>query len=102
FFFSSRRRHTRSYGDWSSDVCSSDLFYFSRLRCRAFRPKPLNTCKRVLKLTSKDALTWQSPNFARPRKQLQIFPRLFSTLERFMRRPETTPPRSLRSSAHWS
>src|SRR5437867_10575846 len=25
FFFSSRRRHTRSYGDWSSDVCSSDL-----------------------------------------------------------------------------
>src|SRR5574340_871602 len=26
FFFSSRRRHTRSFGDWSSDVCSSDLF----------------------------------------------------------------------------
>src|SRR6266705_4523302 len=25
FCFSSRRRHTRSYGDWSSDVCSSDL-----------------------------------------------------------------------------
>src|SRR6266516_5166109 len=25
-FLSSRRRHTRSYGDWSSDVCSSDLF----------------------------------------------------------------------------
>src|SRR5256885_13022686 len=28
FFFSSRRRHTRLQGDWSSDVCSSDL-----LRC---------------------------------------------------------------------
>src|SRR5699024_929554 len=26
FFFSSRRRHTRSKRDWSSDVCSSDLF----------------------------------------------------------------------------
>src|SRR5690348_17847246 len=26
FFFSSRRRHTRWTGDWSSDVCSSDLF----------------------------------------------------------------------------
>src|SRR2546421_1512085 len=26
FFFSSRRRHTRSDRDWSSDVCSSDLF----------------------------------------------------------------------------
>src|SRR3989454_7850378 len=27
FFFSSRRRHTRLQGDWSSDVCSSDLLY---------------------------------------------------------------------------
>src|SRR5690349_10337628 len=26
FFFSSRRRHTRSLRDWSSDVCSSDLY----------------------------------------------------------------------------
>src|SRR2546421_6042022 len=26
FFFSSRRRHTRSDRDWSSDVCSSDLY----------------------------------------------------------------------------
>src|SRR5207245_6138847 len=25
FFISSRRRHTRCYRDWSSDVCSSDL-----------------------------------------------------------------------------
>src|SRR5438876_2343987 len=35
FFFSSRRRHTRWTGDWSSDVCSSDLMeealYLSRL-----------------------------------------------------------------------
>src|SRR2546422_7343052 len=29
FFFSSRRRHTRCSRDWSSDVCSSDL-YLSR------------------------------------------------------------------------
>src|SRR5205807_6635945 len=27
FFFSSRRRHTRLQGDWSSDVCSSDLLF---------------------------------------------------------------------------
>src|SRR5690606_41095356 len=26
FFFSSRRRHTRFSPDWSSDVCSSDLY----------------------------------------------------------------------------
>src|SRR2546426_7862304 len=31
FFFSSRRRHTRLQGDWSSDVCSSDL---ARARAR--------------------------------------------------------------------
>src|SRR5699024_11981811 len=29
FFFSSRRRHTRSKRDWSSDVCSSDLAFVS-------------------------------------------------------------------------
>src|SRR3712207_8511992 len=28
FFFSSRRRHTRYWRDWSSDVCSSDLVFF--------------------------------------------------------------------------
>src|SRR5690349_21919479 len=32
FFFSSRRRHTRSLRDWSSDVCSSDLSYHAILR----------------------------------------------------------------------
>src|SRR5204862_5851620 len=30
FFFSSRRRHTRSLRDWSSDVCSSDLCCYQR------------------------------------------------------------------------
>src|SRR5699024_11607612 len=30
FFFSSRRRHTRSKRDWSSDVCSSDLFNYGK------------------------------------------------------------------------
>src|SRR5256885_7494946 len=32
FFFSSRRRHTRLQGDWSSDVCSSDLYGFGAYR----------------------------------------------------------------------
>src|SRR2546426_8334585 len=32
FFFSSRRRHTRLQGDWSSDVCSSDLVAEVRVR----------------------------------------------------------------------
>src|SRR3989454_5044899 len=45
FFFSSRRRHTRLQGDWSSDVCSSHLrerlyagFHEMRRRLAAARP----------------------------------------------------------------
>src|SRR2546426_12622026 len=34
FFFSSRRRHTRLQGDWSSDVCSSDLQAYDNLDYR--------------------------------------------------------------------
>src|SRR5438034_3106420 len=32
FFFSSRRRHTRSLCDWSSDVCSSDLLVLDLIK----------------------------------------------------------------------
>src|SRR5207248_5128483 len=41
FFFSSRRRHTRSYGDWSSDVCSSDLIGLDESEGRRSRRRPL-------------------------------------------------------------
>src|SRR5688500_20407325 len=41
FFFSSRRRHTRLQGDWSSDVCSSDLLSGQR-GDRADRPPELS------------------------------------------------------------
>src|SRR5437879_12414931 len=37
FFFSSRRRHTSYIGDWSSDVCSSDL---SASRAGGAEPRP--------------------------------------------------------------
>src|SRR5690349_22591404 len=40
FFFSSRRRHTRSLRDWSSDVCSSDLDDAASLRTRAGDGRP--------------------------------------------------------------
>src|SRR5437762_11421793 len=43
FFFSSRRRHTRYIGDWSSDVCSSDLYGSLRLRPRR-RPQQTRLC----------------------------------------------------------
>src|SRR5207248_4273756 len=36
-FFTSSRRHTNSYGDWSSDVCASDLTYsFSGLAAGSY------------------------------------------------------------------
>src|SRR5438132_6955700 len=38
FFFSSRRRHTRSLCDWSSDVCSSDLIAGVAVLLIAFLP----------------------------------------------------------------
>src|SRR3712207_8555618 len=37
FFFSSRRRHTRYWRDWSSDVCSSDLGPMRREPSLTFR-----------------------------------------------------------------
>src|SRR5256885_9878814 len=41
FFFSSRRRHTRLQGDWSSDVCSSDLGVVDALEVITRDPKML-------------------------------------------------------------
>src|SRR2546426_552526 len=38
FFFSSRRRHTRLQGDWSSDVCSSDLYLARGMKIDDFVP----------------------------------------------------------------
>src|SRR3712207_9275923 len=37
FFFSSRRRHTRYWRDWSSDVCSSDLSWHPSTTFYGFR-----------------------------------------------------------------
>ena len=51
FFFSSRRRHTRLQGDWSSDVCSSDL-------------SPM----------AKFSLWWWELDPKAPGSQLEIFP----------------------------
>src|SRR5690349_24402682 len=45
FFFSSRRRHTRSLRDWSSDVCSSDL----------------GTCESEYTCLYISTLNWRSP-----------------------------------------
>src|SRR5437867_11694111 len=51
FFFSSRRRHTRSYGDWSSDVCSSDLSGGSSASQRALAEEAEKTARQLQQLT---------------------------------------------------
>src|SRR3989337_451154 len=48
FFFSSRRRHTRCYRDWSSDVCSSDL---RRRHTRCYRDWSSDVCSSDLRHT---------------------------------------------------
>src|SRR5688500_19484230 len=59
FFFSSRRRHTRLQGDWSSDVCSSDLLvdewkidaiYSASQKCLSCTPglSPVSFSERVV------------------------------------------------------
>src|SRR3712207_6923546 len=40
FFFSSRRRHTRYWRDWSSDVCSSDLSHTGKYKITPGKPLP--------------------------------------------------------------
>src|SRR5438876_5090817 len=46
FFFSSRRRHTRWTGDWSSDVCSSDLSTGMKRCSSPYRRNPCTTSAR--------------------------------------------------------
>src|SRR6266581_5027742 len=66
FFFSSRRRHTRWTGDWSSDVCSSDL---PALTCEYSPERPRitlpNAC--VTSVPGSSALTTSAPRSARIR-----------------------------------
>src|SRR3982750_4044625 len=47
FFFSSRRRHTMSDRDWSSDVCSSDLLEPIPFTGQNWMPTPTTTPTRI-------------------------------------------------------
>src|SRR5690349_22668585 len=62
FFFSSRRRHTRSLRDWSSDVCSSDL--------RPSRPDQLGSlARRGVTRMHLTRVGSNAPPLARPREK---------------------------------
>src|SRR5690348_17407942 len=69
FFFSSRRRHTRWTGDWSSDVCSSDLRGQMRLhlsRLRSFNRSSLTRC--LLHIRVRIQQFWTECLFALPQR----------------------------------
>src|SRR5258707_8044033 len=54
FFFSSRRRHTRYWRDWSSDVCSSDLDVVvgAQLEADDYVVKPFSVRELVLRVNA--------------------------------------------------
>src|SRR5699024_11804732 len=64
FFFSSRRRHTRSKRDWSSDVCSSDLHCSRRpfrLSYRQNKTKAAGPRRKRLTLSERRSPTMKKP-----------------------------------------
>src|SRR5207248_5197698 len=65
FFFSSRRRHTRSYGDWSSDVCSSDLCHANQT-AKAARSTPVLFQSRREKMARTEVSSGHQPGWAVP------------------------------------
>src|SRR5688500_20124652 len=69
FFFSSRRRHTRLQGDWSSDVCSSDLAaaavamaWETRIRLMSPEPRAAILPRPGAAITKKQAPRRREPN----------------------------------------
>src|SRR5262249_58862482 len=59
FFFSSRRRHTRLVSDWSSDVCSSDLWLVAQAQPTAVgvRVRAEHLCMSLRGVRARGAVT---------------------------------------------
>src|SRR5437879_11334703 len=70
FFFSSRRRHTRYIGDWSSDVCSSDLDAPGLLGggIGAGHDPSLPKCRGVMAAKKEDKLGWRASDRSEERR----------------------------------
>src|SRR5690606_6386392 len=66
FFFSSRRRHTRFSRDWSSDVCSSDLFDDEVDSIRWFDPLTGKMVRKVPRVT-----IYPKSHYVTPKDNLQ-------------------------------
>src|ERR1039458_10865458 len=78
FFFSSRRRHTRCLSDWSSDVCSSDLFPHQKVAVLPFYSETVRYVDRLVFLCLAGVIvSWRAPLIVSPFAlciyQIQIF-----------------------------
>src|SRR5690348_18080359 len=75
FFFSSRRRHTRWTGDWSSDVCSSDLLLGELAACfgeAGQTDRGLAAIEDVLKRCDERQERWYLPELIRIKGELML------------------------------
>src|SRR5207248_5788499 len=87
FFFSSRRRHTRSYGDWSSDVCSSDL---QRQKLSVIGSKVSRTARPITQLPDHSRLdSTSSANAARRSEERRVGKECRSRWSRWQKRKKT-------------
>src|SRR5579885_2939994 len=68
FFFSSRRRHTRSKRDWSSDVCSSDLSRRSGRGSGPVVPRKVSQSPRLRDVVAQDSV-WNDVCIASPEER---------------------------------
>src|SRR5256885_15807007 len=73
FFFSSRRRHTRLQGDWSSDVCSSDLWASARSQ-QLVQPSVLAARSRTAQRSRTSARGFGLGSLARPSARTRFPP----------------------------
>src|SRR5262245_2416507 len=94
FFFSSRRRHTRCLSDWSSDVCSSDLFPEGFDTTRYQYGTLLAAALSLLLLRQRDAagvalFDSQVHRFVEPLSSPAQLSSIIQTLETGARAPET-------------
>src|SRR5437762_5415763 len=73
FFFSSRRRHTRYIGDWSSDVCSSDLSEYIDMNSIMTIPLTLTLPDSTMKIKEVDVIVKEHQKFRNVEREIVHF-----------------------------
>src|SRR2546421_3708799 len=107
FFFSSRRRHTRSDRDWSSDVCSSDLVesvakwnqgsVSSQLQERKFPRDNMHDVVILFRLEAARAVDQPTSDFEQRHRRAQNPELLFAHPRKIFR---LQPPAHIHSATH--